>query len=180
MAISIYPVANPVVAAALTGQPVTIDVTANDFGDAIRPIVITPPANGTVTGSTATQVRAILGATGDLGPQQPLIYTPGPHFVGLDTFRYMSCATEARRLCDEVAVLVHVGPDEPTTPTPPEQPEPSMPGAAGPDGLPVTGPRVAAPLIAGALLLLIGSATCLIDTAIRRRNLHRTRTTGSS
>ncbi|WKW45959.1 Ig-like domain-containing protein [Myroides sp. JBRI-B21084] len=100
-------VANNDTATTPEGQPVTIDVKANDFdpnGDAfeIDPTSITQPANGTVT----------------VNPDGTITYTPNPGFEGTDTFTYTVCddATPTPA-CDTATVSVNVVPANNTNET---------------------------------------------------------------
>ena len=101
--LEVSPDVNPVLAATAVNTAVSIDVAANDFGDAGSPVVTRPPTHGTVTGGGLARVRAIVG-TGNVDLQivEPLVYAPEPGYVGPDTFLYARCATSTS-LCSETA-----------------------------------------------------------------------------
>ena len=92
----------------VAGQPVTIDVLANDsdiYGplDPASVTVTVQPANGT------TSVNAVTGA---------ITYTPNAGFVGTNSFTYRVCSTVSATLCDTAAVSITVTAAA-TTPTAP-------------------------------------------------------------
>jgi uncharacterized repeat protein (TIGR01451 family) len=116
------------------GVPVVIDVAANDFGAAGPPLVLEPPAAGTVTVLADGSVR----------------YTPLPGFTGVDSFTYRRCALSAPDVCAEATVAVVVAP------TPGLHPGPSLP-ATGPR-LQLLVLLGCAFVAAGALLLGLGYA----------------------
>ena len=88
-------VANNDTATTPGGQPVTIDVLANDFdpnGDTLgTPTVVTPPTNGTFDPTTG-------------------VYTPNPGFEGVDTFTYQVCDNGTPQACDTAVVTINVVP----------------------------------------------------------------------
>jgi uncharacterized repeat protein (TIGR01451 family) len=74
-------------------QPVAVPVVTNDSGGTRLAALATPPSNGTVSIDPATGVAT---------------YTPGPGFVGDDTFEYRACAVGDPTDCVTAPVLVHV------------------------------------------------------------------------
>jgi uncharacterized repeat protein (TIGR01451 family) len=131
VAIDVAPDVNPVVAATIVDTAVSIDVTANDFGDAGVPVVSRPPAHGTVTGDGLDLVRAIMGTgNANLSTPTPLVYTPNPGYVGPDSFTYIRCAPTDTTLCNQTAVVVTVHP----TTVPPTEPPPTSGSGSGSGG----------------------------------------------
>jgi uncharacterized repeat protein (TIGR01451 family) len=183
VSVPVVPAVNGLSATTVQDQPVAIEVTANDFGDATTAVVTVPPANGTVTGGGLELVRTILGGPGLLGPKEPLVYTPLPGFTGVDTFRYTRCSITDPSICDEAVVVVNVLLT--TQPIPPTQPPPTSPAspppapaapaptgpdglaASGPDGLAATGLASIALLALAALLITTGTAP-VIESRLRR------------
>lgn len=153
------------------GQPVEVDVLANDVPDAQLPFdpgslaVVADPAKGTATVTAG-------GIT----------YTPAAGAVGVDSFRYRICSVveggedeEPPVPCDEATVSVTiVDPDAPTTPTtggsaPTTAAVPTTTAAAGARAggqLPRTGG--ASPVL-GALGLALVGAGALAWSSGRRR-----------
>ena len=95
-------VANNDTATTPAGQPVIIDILANDFdpnGDTLgTPTVVTPPTNGTFNPVTG-------------------VYTPAPGFVGVDTFTYQVCDNGTPQACDTAVVTINVVPVNTTNET---------------------------------------------------------------
>jgi len=73
------------------GTPVTIPVLPNDIGDQLTVQDTTEPSNGDVT----------------VQPDNTVVYTPDPNFVGQDTFTYTACVGETT-VCDTATVTVNV------------------------------------------------------------------------
>jgi hypothetical protein len=100
------------VATTPAGVPVTVDVAANDVGQADVPRIVRPPTNGAVTVTSSGAVS----------------YTPLPGFVGVDSFSYERCSPNAAELCGVASVTVTVtaiAPSPTPTPTPTPSPTPS-------------------------------------------------------
>lgn len=99
MMLGIPPTPNPVADTSNTvqGQPVTIDVRANDTTSSppatlAPPTITQPPANGTVT----------VDGSGNV------VYTPNAGFSGTDTFTYQVCVQTAPTQCKTATVSVNV------------------------------------------------------------------------
>ncbi len=93
------PVANADTNTTEVDTPVTGQVLPNDFdpdGDPISVTANTDPINGTVT----------IDANGTY------TYTPGPGFIGVDTFEYTICDNQTPALCDTTTVTIQVIADE--------------------------------------------------------------------
>ncbi|MGF6212651.1 IPTL-CTERM sorting domain-containing protein [Comamonas sp. 4034] len=97
--LGIPPTPNPVADTSNTvqGQPVTIDVRANDTTSSppatlAPPTITQPPANGTVTIDGSGKV----------------VYTPNAGFSGTDTFTYQVCVQTAPTQCKTATVSVNV------------------------------------------------------------------------
>ncbi|MCC6008544.1 MAG: cadherin-like domain-containing protein, partial [Rhodobacteraceae bacterium] len=76
------PIANPVDAETLKGEPVIIDVLANDSdpgGDALMPVLQSAPANGVA----------------EVNPDGTVTYRPAAGFTGQDVFLYAASDGEA-------------------------------------------------------------------------------------
>jgi uncharacterized repeat protein (TIGR01451 family) len=174
VAIDVAPDVNPVVAATLVDTAISIDVTANDFGDAGVPVVSRPPAHGTVTGDGLDLVRAIMG-TGNvnLSTPTPLVYTPNPGYVGPDSFTYIRCSPTDTTLCNQTAVVVTVHPIVPTEPPPTSG---SAGGSSTPEGeLSVTGVDDLGLLILAGVLLGAGVVVLAASRWRRRRSIGRSK-----
>ncbi|SOD71910.1 uncharacterized protein DUF11 [Jatrophihabitans sp. GAS493] len=160
-------------ASTVDGVPVTIDVNANDVGDAESATIFRPPTNGDLT----------------LESDGRITYTPTGGFIGTDSFTYQRCSLGADQLCSLAVVSIDItaAPPTPVPPTPPAPtpigpaptpsfgvdpiaigPDDGSPGTGGDDTLATTGPT--APIdallewalafgVAG--LLALGSATVL-------------------
>jgi hypothetical protein len=167
----VSPDVNPVLTTTSVGTPISIDVAANDFGDAGSPVVTRPPTHGTVTGGGLELVRAIVGTGNvDLTAVEPLLYTPDPGYVGSDSFLYTRCA-ESTSLCSETAVVVVVQPlatEPPPTTSPPVTAVPPPAAAPPPEVLSTTGAADLYPLMV-AVLLSLSVGGLLVWTARRRR-----------
>ena len=93
------PIAVNDAATTVLGQPVTINVLANDSdpdGDPLTIIGVTAPANGSVS-ATATNIT----------------YTPAPRFTGTDTFTYTISDGRGGTATATVTVTVTQPPDQP-------------------------------------------------------------------
>ncbi|GEL45369.1 hypothetical protein CHO01_04850 [Cellulomonas hominis] len=109
----------------LMDQPVTIDVLANDPGGAVL--------SSNLDASASHGLTQIDPATGTV------TYTPGPGYLGDDTFVYRACAPADPGDCALAVVVVHVVPDN----LPPLAPPLAMETTVG---APVTGaPAVSDP-----------------------------------
>jgi gliding motility-associated-like protein len=89
------------VAATPEDMAVDIDILDNDTGI---------PADGTLTVSDPTSGTVVIndnGTPGDITDDY-VTYTPGPGFIGQDTFTYTVC--DASDTCDSATVIVTVGP----------------------------------------------------------------------
>ena len=173
--VEVSPNVNPVLTRTVTNSSVSIDVTANDFGDAGSPVVTQPPAHGTVTGGGVARVRAILG-TGNvnLSAIEPLVYTPARGFAGADSFLYARCA-ESTSLCSETVVVVAVHPlaTKPPVTLPPTTQPPTSPPAAMASGGSTSPPGVASSG-SGSLSLRparAGSTSCRSPPCSRSRSV---------
>jgi hypothetical protein len=94
VAVNDAPVALDDAADADEGSSVTIDVLANDSdidGDALTPVIKTPPASGTVSLADGS-----------------ITYTPGPAFTGTDTFEY--AASDGQAESEPATVTIEVVP----------------------------------------------------------------------
>ncbi len=93
------PVAVNDTATTVAGQPVTVNVLANDSdpdGDTLTIVGVTTPANGTVS-ATATNVT----------------YTPAPRFTGTDTFTYTIDDGRGGTATATVTITVNAAPNRP-------------------------------------------------------------------
>jgi LPXTG-motif cell wall-anchored protein len=107
VAISVNPVNDPPVAvddtASSSGDPVTVDVLANDQsrepGSGLQITSVTNGTDGTVT----------------IDPAGTVTYTPNPGFSGADVFSYTICQTPVALACDSANVTVNVAPAVTTT-----------------------------------------------------------------
>jgi hypothetical protein len=176
VAVDVAPDVNPVVAATIVNTAVSIDVTANDFGEAGVPVVSRPPAHGTVTGDGLDLVRAIMGTgNANLSTPTPLVYTPNPGYVGPDSFTYIRCSPTDTTLCNQTAVVVTVHPVAITEP-PPTSGSGSGGGSSTPEGgLSVTGVDDSGLLILAGLLVGAGVALAAGSRWRRSRVTKRSR-----
>ncbi|SDJ51674.1 VCBS repeat-containing protein [Frankineae bacterium MT45] len=91
------------------GVAVTVDVNANDNGEAANATIVRPPTSGTASvnqGGTIT-------------------YVPRDGFTGTDTLTYQRCSINAPSLCGIAIVVITVGPAPTPTPTPTPSPTPA-------------------------------------------------------
>ena len=174
-------------------EQITVPAVSNDFGISTRPVVITPPANGTVTGGGTELLIALYG--GDLSvlsTPAPLVYTPNPGFVGVDAFTYSRCALNDPTVCGlaevTVTVLEQEQPPGTTTP-PPTTPPATTPPATTPPATDVSPTNPAPPpgqasgqtapvgglAFTGAGLALLGAAALIILFGAGMRFLARRR-----
>ena len=88
------------------GQPVTVEVSSNDEGQAGLATIVVGPAAG----------HAIVVAQGSI------MYTPNAKFTGIDTLIYLRCSPNAPSLCATatLAVLVVPAPAPTASTTPPK------------------------------------------------------------
>lgn len=144
------------------GQPVVVDVEANDIGEAGRPEIVRSPHGGTVGVLLDGTVR----------------YTPLDGFSGTDVFVYERCSTSRPRVCDKAVVTVEVGPrPEPapppaattTTTMPAAQVSPSDPRARPSGAMPRTGPGFDLRAWVVAAFAVVGAGSVLVAAAGARR-----------
>lgn len=121
--VEVLPVARDDTATTPQGDPVLIDVVADDDGLVGPPAVASQASHGVAT--------VVDGAVS---------YAPEPGFVGVDTFTYTVCADIDPDLCATATVTVTVvgGEPEPTDP-------PTDPPTVSPTDPPATGPAPTAP-----------------------------------
>jgi hypothetical protein len=162
--VTVAPALNNNVAVTAQGQAAQISVVSNDFGAATRPVVTSAPAHGTVTGGgTGLIVAFYAGTVPAAGTLGPLVYTPHPHFVGVDTFSYTRCALTDPNVCSLADVVVFVRPASP--------PPLAAPGA----GQPLATTGFAAPTFGlAALAILSGAALRLLARRRSSRSRHST------
>lgn len=130
-------------ATTLMSTPVTIDVQANDPAGAVLSGTLEVPASHGLT--------AIDPATGTV------LYTPGPGYLGDDTFTYRACAPDDPADCALAVVVVHVIPDNLPPLAPPllmettvGTPVTGSPAVSDPDGDAVTLTSAFPPLLGNA------------------------------
>jgi len=78
--------------------PVTIDVLINDTdpdGDPLAVVAITDPLNGSA----------------EINPDNTIVYTPNPGFIGTDYFTYIICDNGSPSLCDTAYVVITIQPE---------------------------------------------------------------------
>jgi hypothetical protein len=158
-------VLNNNVAVTVQGQAAEISVVTNDFGAATRPVVTSAPAHGTVTGGGVDLIIGLYAGTVQRNPALgPLVYTPYPHFVGVDTFTYTRCALTDPNVCSQADVVVFVRPTNPP-----------LAVALGGAGEPLAATGFAGPIFGVAALgILAGTTLCLV---VRRRGPRSRRNT---
>lgn len=135
----------------LVDTPVTIDVLANDPpGAVLSTTLVDLPDHGLV---------AVDPATGTV------LYTPGPGYLGTDSFTYQACSPDDPADCATAVVTVHVWPDNLPPDAPPlfldttvDTPVAGDPAVSDPDGDAVTIVRTF-PTAAGGTVTLAGSTT---------------------
>jgi uncharacterized repeat protein (TIGR01451 family) len=111
----------------LVDRPVTIDVLANDPpGAVLSTTLVDQPDHGLVTVDPATGT---------------VLYTPGPGYLGTDSFTYQACAPDDPADCATAVVTVHVWPDNAPPVAPPlflettvDTPVAGDPAVSDPDG----------------------------------------------
>jgi uncharacterized repeat protein (TIGR01451 family) len=137
------------------GQPVTVDVSANDEGQAGRATVVAGPAAGHAT----------------VAGQGSITYTPNTPFTGIDTLIYLRCSPNAPSLCATATLAVLV------VPAPVLTPSTTPPKTAAKLELAVTGTDLR-PLASLALtLMVLGLALVFAASSlfgVKRRARHRT------
>jgi len=122
VSVEVFPVARDDSATTPAGQPVVVDVAADDEGLVDPPAVTSDPGHGEAT--------VVDGGVS---------YTPDPGFVGEDSLVYTVCAVGEPDLCASATVTITVvGDAEPTAP-PTEAPT-DPPTSAPPSDPPVTDP----------------------------------------
>ena len=136
------------------GQPVTVDVSSNDEGEAGRPSVVAGPAAG----------RATVVGVGDI------TYTPNAKFTGIDTLIYLRCSPNAPSLCATATLAVLVVPAPAlTASTPPPKTEAKLELAVtGTDLRPLA--SLALALMVLGLALVFAASTLF---GVKRRARHR-------
>ncbi|MET0435533.1 MAG: Ig-like domain-containing protein [Cellulomonas sp.] len=135
----------------LVDTPVTIDVLANDpSGAALSPTLVDQPDHGLVTVDPTTG---------------SVVYTPGPGYLGTDSFTYQACAPDDPTDCATAVVTVHVWPDNLPPDAPPlllettvGTPVSGSPAVSDPDGDAVTLVQTF-PTAAGGTASLAGGTT---------------------
>lgn len=135
----------------LVDTPVTIDVLANDPpGAVLSTTLVDLPDHGLVT---------VTAATGTV------VYTPGPGYLGTDSFTYRACSPDDPADCATAVVTVHVWPDNRPPAAPPlllettvDTPVAGDPAVSDPDGDAVTIVRTF-PTAAGGTVTLAGGTT---------------------
>lgn len=135
----------------LVNTPITIDVLANDPpGAVLSPTLVDGPDHGLVSVDPATGT---------------VLYTPGPGYLGTDSFTYQACSPDDPTDCDTAVVTVHVWPDNLPPVAPPlflettvDTPIAGDPGVSDPDGDAVTIVQTF-PSAAGGTVTLSGGTT---------------------
>jgi uncharacterized repeat protein (TIGR01451 family) len=146
--VEVSPIATADSVTGSAGDPVTVDILANDLGTVDAPTIVTPPAHGTLAPSGTS-----------------FVYSPNAGFAGIDSFEYQICATNAADLCATATATVTV--DAVVAPVPPNPPTPPTPG--DPDGsLAFTGVNAEGPLLWAAGALVLGLVIVGVSAFVRR------------
>lgn len=151
----VHPRAVDDVTTTLMGQPVTIDVLANDPAGAVLSTTLeTPASHGLVQVDPATGT---------------LLYTPGANYLGDDQLAYRACAPDDADDCATAVVTVHVIPDNlpPLAPTLTMEtsvgtPVSGAPAVTDPDGDATTLTAVFPPVTGSATLDAVAGTTTYV------------------
>ena len=160
-------VVRPDTSSTASGQPVTIDVLANDSPSAGAqwvPTSVVFPTDGQPEGAVVSDDGKTLTVPGEgvyrIADDGRVTFTPADGFAGRTTpVVYQVTDTSGAVVLSEIAVLVTAPAGDPAAPDGP--------------GLPVTGPLAPGPVAAAAMLLLILGAGFVIATSAARRSRGR-------
>ncbi len=150
--ITVVPLLHNDGALTLQGQPVTVDVYANDEGEAGLASIVSGPAAGKAT------VAGFEGIT----------YTPDGGFTGVDTLIYLRCSPNEPSLCATATLAVLV--------VPAPAPAPAAPKTLAKLELAVTGSRLPVTGFLGLSLVVLGLALLAAGSLLvggPRRARHR-------
>ncbi|MDR2973740.1 MAG: choice-of-anchor L domain-containing protein [Propionibacteriaceae bacterium] len=148
--ITVTPTANSDTATTAQGEPVTIDVGANDTGSELTITAVAAPGHA----------KATINADGTV------TYTPAAGYSGVDEFTYTAMDSADQTATATVTVTVVAPPAAVDDPTPTVAPAPVDPAPVAPTGGTVTGSPNAP--VTGWVLLMIGAAASIMAISATR------------